>query len=80
MQVENAQLKVGPSTDTVEAEWNSELKFQWCMMRRGLAMDRSMQGSQLGHPPTMGELHAQLTEQAGQSRFPTNKIGAIGEG
>ena len=40
VQVENAQLKVGPSTDTVEAEWNSELKFQWCMMRRGLAMDQ----------------------------------------
>ena len=40
VQVENAQLKVGPSTNTVEAEWNSELKFQWCMMRRGLAMDQ----------------------------------------
>ena len=40
VQVENAQLKVGPSTDAVEAEWNSELKFQWCMMRRGLAMDQ----------------------------------------
>ena len=40
IQVENAQLKVGPSTDTVEADWNSELKFQWCMMRRGLAMDQ----------------------------------------
>eukprot|EP00435_Cladocopium_sp_Y103_P039314 s106_g10.t1 len=40
VQVENSQLKVGPSTDTVEAEWNSELKYQWCMMRRGLAMDQ----------------------------------------
>ncbi|CAL1127471.1 unnamed protein product [Cladocopium goreaui] len=23
-----------------EAEWNSELKYQWCMMRRGLAFDQ----------------------------------------
>ena len=34
IQVENAQLKVGPSPDAVEADWNSELKFQWCMMRQ----------------------------------------------
>eukprot|EP00435_Cladocopium_sp_Y103_P059485 s1087_g21.t1 len=40
VQVENSQLKVGPSADSVEAEWNSELKYQWCMMRRGLAMDQ----------------------------------------
>ena len=40
VQVENSQLKVGPSTDTVVAEWNSELKYQWCLMRRGLAMDQ----------------------------------------
>ena len=40
VQVENSQLKVGPSADVVEAEWNSELKYQWCMMRRGLAMDQ----------------------------------------
>ena len=26
--------------DSVEAEWNSELKYQWCMMRRGLAFDQ----------------------------------------
>eukprot|EP00435_Cladocopium_sp_Y103_P056338 s1794_g19.t1 len=40
VQVENSQLKVGPSSDAVEAEWDSELKYQWCMMRRGLAMDQ----------------------------------------
>ena len=40
IQIENSQLKVGPSTDTVVAEWNSELKYQWCLMRRGLAMDQ----------------------------------------
>ena len=40
VQVENAQLKVGPSADVIEAEWNSDLKYQWCMMRRGLAFDQ----------------------------------------
>ena len=40
VQIENSQLKVGPSSDNVEAEWNSELKLQWCMMRRGLALDQ----------------------------------------
>ena len=40
VQVENAQLKVGPSVEPPEAEWNTELKFQWCMMRRGLALDQ----------------------------------------
>eukprot|EP00435_Cladocopium_sp_Y103_P016333 s1069_g4.t1 len=40
VQVENSQLKVGPAADVVEAEWNSELKYQWCMMRRGLALDQ----------------------------------------
>ena len=40
IQVENSQLKVGPSSDAVVAEWNSELKYQWCLMRRGLAMDQ----------------------------------------
>ena len=40
IQVENAQLKVTSNLDAVEAEWNSELKYQWCMMRRGLAFDQ----------------------------------------
>ena len=40
IQVENAQLKVTSNLDSVEAEWNSELKYQWCMMRRGLAFDQ----------------------------------------
>ena len=40
VQVENAQLKIGPSVEVPEAEWNTELKFQWCMMRRGLALDQ----------------------------------------
>ena len=40
VQVENSQLRVGPSVDVPEADWNTELKFQWCMMRRGLALDQ----------------------------------------
>jgi len=40
VQIENSQLRVGPSVETVQAEWNSELKYQWCMMRRGLAFDQ----------------------------------------
>ena len=40
VQVENSQLKVGPSIATPEAHWDTELKFQWCMMRRGLALDQ----------------------------------------
>ena len=40
IQVENAQLKVTSNLDSVEAEWNSELMYQWCMMRRGLAFDQ----------------------------------------
>eukprot|EP00435_Cladocopium_sp_Y103_P046409 s1435_g13.t1 len=40
VQIENSQLRVGPSVEVVEAEWNSELKYQWCMMRRGLALDQ----------------------------------------
>ena len=40
VQVENAQLRDGPSVEVPEAEWNTELKFQWCMMRRGLALDQ----------------------------------------
>ena len=36
VQVENSQLKVGPSVEVPEADWNTELKFQWCMMRRRL--------------------------------------------
>lgn len=40
VQIENSQLKVGPLIEVPEAEWNTELKFQWCMMRRGLAFDQ----------------------------------------
>ena len=40
VQVENAQLKVGPSVEVPEADWNTELKYQWCMMRRGLVLDQ----------------------------------------
>ena len=40
VQVENSQLKVGPSVEVPEADWNTELKFQWCMMHRGLALDQ----------------------------------------
>ena len=40
VQIENSQLRVGPSVEVIEAEWNSELKYQWCMMRRGLAFDQ----------------------------------------
>ena len=40
VQIENSQLRVRPSLESVQAEWNSELKYQWCMMRRGLAFDQ----------------------------------------
>ena len=40
VQIENSQLRDGPSVESVQAEWNSELKYQWCMMRRGLAFDQ----------------------------------------
>ena len=40
VQVENAQLKIAPSGIDVKADFGSELKFQWCMQRRGIAMDQ----------------------------------------
>ena len=29
-----------PSVEVPEGDWNTELKFQWCMMRRGLALNQ----------------------------------------
>ena len=40
VQVENQLLKVTPSSNELIAEYNNELKLQWCLQRRGIAMDQ----------------------------------------
>ena len=40
VQVENSQLKVSMSQSEFAADSGSELKFQWCLQRRGIAYDQ----------------------------------------
>ena len=40
VQIENQQLKVAQNADILSADYGSEIKFQWCLQRRGIAMDQ----------------------------------------
>ena len=40
MQIENSQLKVSMLQSEFAADSGSELKFQWCLQRRGIAFDQ----------------------------------------
>ena len=40
VQIENSQLKVSMSQSEFAADSGSELKFQWCLQRRGIAYDQ----------------------------------------
>ena len=40
VQIENSQLKVAMSQSEFAADSGSELKFQWCLQRRGMAYDQ----------------------------------------
>ena len=37
---EDQLARLNGISKVIEAEWNSELKYQWCMMRRGLAFNQ----------------------------------------
>ena len=78
VQIENSQLKVGPFDRGARSrvEHRAEVPVVHDASRLGL---RSVQSCSLGCSPTLGELHAELVEQACQSRLPGNKVGPTGE-
>ena len=57
-----------PSVEVPEGDWNTGLKFQWCMMRRGLALNQCRVLSWSVHP-TLDQLHAEPPWPSSKPRF-----------
>ena len=63
VQIENQQLKVSQMNEEFKADCGSEIKLQWCLQRRGIAMDQCQLLSWAVHEAWVQQLFRTLSQQ-----------------
>eukprot|EP00435_Cladocopium_sp_Y103_P061907 s913_g23.t1 len=63
VQIENQQLKVSQLSEEFKAGCGSEIKLQWCLQRRGIAMDQCQLLSWATHEAWVQQLFRTLSQQ-----------------
>ena len=64
VQVENQQLKIAQISEDFKADCGSEIKLQWCLQRRGIAMDQCQLLPWATHEAWVQQLFRTLSQQA----------------
>ena len=64
VQVENQQLKIAQISEDFKADCGSEIKLQWCLQRRGIAMDQCQLLTWATHEAWVQQLFRTLSQQA----------------
>ncbi|CAL1144384.1 unnamed protein product [Cladocopium goreaui] len=70
VQVENQQLKIAQISEDFKADCGSEIKLQWCLQRRGIAMDQCQLLTWATHEAWVQQLFRTLSQQAPPNFHP----------